>query len=952
MRKSNIGTTTMNEKQESTKWYIVHDLIAQTLFEFYLNCKKNRKNPGKALYDKLATDIYFKSTNNWIDKFEKQYGVKSLDPVHIFASFNGSKSTESIRKNKVLHLLHLLKVKHKIRDIDFEGCPTPMVINILSARDESAQDDIWELFQRVYQYKRDGLKESDFRQYKNWYGIEFGSLTIFLFWIKSECFLPVDTNTRLFLETSKIIAKIPNNYHTYISVLDKIERYNNIESPMYGPKGLFREIAQTSYNVISKKGIIKNEQSNNFLKFIINQDPDIPDTGDVVITVLQADDIKESISQLSNLGFRIIAIKPLTNCDQRYLNILKKDVIYYFEKAFKISNDEIIYTPEKTISLYDQTLGSQNILKINVTAIVGKNGCGKSSLMELFFRIINNLTYTVKNELSTNDLILEKGLHAVLYYLSSGKLFSITLNDDEVFIHNYEYNKDTFLKIKDSKRKFEKSDLDDFFYTVAVNYSHHALNSKILGEWVQALFHKNDSYQTPLVINPMRTEGNININVENDLVKSRLMANLLSPIGEDGDIGMRQITEYQQAKAIHFTRNRNKNKVLFYKYNSKGKEEKISFRRLKSNTEEILDLVYTIFKIPRSENNKASIIIKETEKYIIKKLVKISVTYSHYSMYFDKDELRFEYGLIGKYIGLLKDDSSHITYKLKQAINFLKYPNLWYKKNEFRIDINETSKNLQNFLTQTKNHDILELLPPPIFKASIKLIDNDNKESDFDNLSSGEKQLIHSVSSILYHIKYLDSVSSDKDELVSYKFINLLLDEIEMYYHPELQRRYLNYLLKMVSKLSLKKIEAINICMVTHSPYILSDVPDFYTLRLEEGNPQPFDAKSFGANIHDLLANDFFMKDGFMGEFAKDKINNVIEYLEDEIWKKSYANSSDQKTNKFDWDKDSIKKIIDLVGEPLIRNSLLDLYNKAFFINKEQIDNEIARLEKLKKQLN
>jgi len=37
--------------------------------------------------------------------------------------------------------------------------------------------------------------------------------------------------------------------------------------------------------------------------------------------------------------------------------------------------------------------------------------------------------------------------------------------------------------------------------------------------------------------------------------------------------------------------------------------------------------------------------------------------------------------------------------------------------------------------------------------------------------------------------------------------------------------------------------------------------------------------ETFGANIHSLLSHGFFMNDGLIGDFAKEKINKAIEYL-------------------------------------------------------------------------
>ena len=954
----------MNQETKNTKWYVVFNLLAKALFEFYSNCKESDKNSGTELYEKLINNEDFKKSNTWVDKFKKEFGVKSLDPIHVFASFNGSKSSDIIRKEKVLYLLKLLKVEHNFQEINFDGCPTPMVINVLSARKHEDQVQIWDLFQRAYQQGEKGIEESDFKNFKNWYGIEFGMFTIFLFWIRSDSFLPIDQNTRTFLIATRIIQSEPKDFKSYMSIIGKVKEYNYENDKLFGPQGLFREIAQTSFNVINK-GIQTNINTVHFddlYKSSLSKNKN-GDKGRIRKSDDQQIIQQKVVANSASIGFKIIALRPLNDCNPAYLNILKPNEFYYFEKAYNIKDEIIEYDSEKTISLYDQPIGLRNKLKVNVTAIVGKNGCGKSSLLELFFRIINNITYTFKNEIHTNDLILEVGMAAELYYVNSNKLFCIKVNNDKIQIREFEYNGNFFATGKKSWREFEKSDFDDLFYTVAVNYSHHALNSKILGPWVQALFHKNDSYQTPLVINPMRTEGIIDINIENDLVKSRLMANLFSPIDEKGDLGIRQITEYQHAKTIHFNRILNKNKVLFRNQDN----EEILFTQLKTEKALILKLVYNIFGISSTEKQNTSDILQETEAYIIRKLVKISITYSHYSKYFNIKRLAFNKSKLSEYIGLLKDDRSHITYKLRQAINYLKYPNLLRRDDNFVLDINEYSEKLENFVSTEEDIDIIELIPPPIFSAAIKLFDKKNEESDFEKLSSGEKQLIHSTSSILYHIKYIDSVSSDKDELVGYRNINLLLDEIEMYYHPELQRKYLSYLLRMIGKLSLIKIEAINICLVTHSPYILSDIPEFYTLRLEEGSPKPDDSKTFGANIHDLLHNEFFMKNGFMGEFAQDKLNEVIDSLrlelvnheiskinvpENKIDKARYElllNEHNELINNRILSKPFCEQIISFVGEPVLHNSLMELYSEAYPESKNDfIDQQIQWLNKLK----
>ena len=77
------------------------------------------------------------------------------------------------------------------------------------------------------------------------------------------------------------------------------------------------------------------------------------------------------------------------------------------------------------------------------------------------------------------------------------------------------------------------------------------------------MFHKNDAYQTPMVINPMRTDGIININAENVLVKTRLLVNLLSPLSDKKNLGFRQITKKLSAHKIHLEFDSTKGDILY-----------------------------------------------------------------------------------------------------------------------------------------------------------------------------------------------------------------------------------------------------------------------------------------------------------------------------------------------------------------------------------------------------
>jgi len=182
----------------------------------------------------------------------------------------------------------------------------------------------------------------------------------------------------------------------------------------------------------------------------------------------------------------------------------------------------VIINQDMALNLY-----STDGVDINISAIVGKNGSGKSSVVELLYVSLYNISAikevlyreNLKRKLNSKDI--ERDIKVELFYKEGDELLMLQLINDNIVLFKYVDGCFSEVKSKDF-------DFKDFFYSIAINYSHYALNSREIGDWVNNVFHKNDSYQTPLVINPMRTDGNIDINRENDLVRSRLISNILS----------------------------------------------------------------------------------------------------------------------------------------------------------------------------------------------------------------------------------------------------------------------------------------------------------------------------------------------------------------------------------------------------------------------------------------
>ena len=73
---------------------------------------------------------------------------------------------------------------------------------------------------------------------------------------------------------------------------------------------------------------------------------------------------------------------------------------------------------------------------------------------------------------------------------------------------------------------------------------------------------------------------------------------------------------------------------------------------------------------------------------------------------------------------------------------------------------------------------------------------------------------------------------------------------------------------------------------------------------------------SFGANITDLLSDSFFIDDGLIGNFAKQKIEECIEWLK-------YGGRDESL-------KEDFSKLIKMIDEPILRNKLAEMFDNVF----------------------
>lgn len=171
---------------------------------------------------------------------------------------------------------------------------------------------------------------------------------------------------------------------------------------------------------------------------------------------------------------------------------------------------------------------------------------------------------------------------------------------------------------------------------------------------------------------------------------------------------------------------------------------------------------------------------------------------------------------------------------------------------------------------------------------------------------------------MIYHLRNIDSVIDKKR---SYENVNVIFEEIELYFHPEYQRLVVKMLVEKLQKIDFNHIKRVNVIFVTHSPFILSDIPICNVLFLKDGKPaiRKIQENTFGSNIHGLLKNGFFLPSLPMGEFAYDKINELFERLN------GYKLDPNNRELR-DWFYSNIMR----VGEPYLREQLMKLYNMHY----------------------
>ncbi|MFF2091289.1 AAA family ATPase [Paenibacillus sp. NPDC058174] len=214
-------------------------------------------------------------------------------------------------------------------------------------------------------------------------------------------------------------------------------------------------------------------------------------------------------------------------------------------------------------------------------------------------------------------------------------------------------------------------------------------------------------------------------------------------------------------------------------------------------------------------------------------------------------------------------------------------------------------------------------------------------------LSTGEKKILELLSTIVHEI--YESTVSQQIRLMNRKIrknIIVLIDEIESTMHLEWSRNLLNYVTSYLDEMiipgytsDIKYIEfgiSVQLIMTTHSPFLLSDLNKDSIIALEfvEGKVYKRESiKAFAQNIQRIMNNEFFIKDCY-GTFAQNKIEQIIKLCD-----KKQRLSKDEKKK--------IKYVIEEIGEPILRKKLEDKFMQKLKDDSDIQDEEVGLLSKI-----
>lgn len=205
------------------------------------------------------------------------------------------------------------------------------------------------------------------------------------------------------------------------------------------------------------------------------------------------------------------------------------------------------------------------------------------------------------------------------------------------------------------------------------------------------------------------------------------------------------------------------------------------------------------------------------------------------------------------------------------------------------------------------------------------------------HLSSGETALLNMYSRLydFFNRNILNHQTTQKND-----YYILFLDEADLGYHPAWKKSFVKSILSFSVDFFKEVGAKVQIIFTTHDPLTLSDIPNTNVVYIKRDIPSKVlgirnssrPQFSFASNVNDLLGHSFFLQEILIGDFAKDKIEEVINWIG--------KNKKNTQYNKEEFEK--MQKTVSLIEEPVLRNKLVEMLSEIE-INEDFINEMIAK---------
>ena len=557
---------------------------------------------------------------------------------------------------------------------------------------------------------------------------------------------------------------------------------------------------------------------------------------------------------------------------------IKNSEIFFSDRhKFKLKDRNLFYIEDKNRRFFGEKIS-------NLSLIVGKNGVGKSSLLDLISFSNKNINLRRGRNSYFNIFHLRDNIFFIEGSPSLINKISNMRSNTGIFMtigNNKFVTPDSQISIELQISLIRSSPIVDWFnrdsYRTFNSHSSHIIRNVKHVESAENVFRfiveaKNSNVTKPKIF--------LKVN-QKQLYSSNSPAILDELYGNDRITDIEDVLPEQLKRRLRLKVGENSisfNSRIVQNYYFR--KHKIHFFIVQVLEKYLLNLIEFLEKSGEPRKRIFNI-IKESNGEYFNRLREVDLFYlreDYISEQFLKDKIAFLENIVndlrdwGERIKYFEGKSSRDTPfinrdALKILISNFKNSEEYghFQGNAYKIEVSSSSLSNKDI-----NFNFIELLMVEFSELF---------SVQFENLSDGEIVYFNTFSSIFMEIR---KASKDGRDCV------LVLDEPDLNLHPEWCRRFIDDCITLVNNYSDVNIQFI---IATHSPYMISDVPkeNVFSLEVKEKMVEIKRAeKSFAANIIDILSDTFFL-DYSIGEFARKKIlkrdKEAYLYIDDPVLK-------------------------------------------------------------------